>query len=582
MGRGNGQTTTAAGATALRGGLRRGASRLQRLDTQTLFDDQAVLGLEQVTKTAYHGPDTYKITFEDGTQALVNVADNQIAFDGDGQHTPAQLQAALIAAHAEAARFADIETAPDSTLLLADTYQQLSDTNEATRVDALAAVADAGQTAIVDQGGHVSVNAPELRRSLNADEQKAPTSPRLMARRRLQAAKQRLQTAIEVGGGPDAAVRSLLYDVNMAGVDGPTPEEVSEREQAAKALGIGVPECKIDMDDEGNSIGEYELGDAERTKFDIVRNRMALGQRGYIFRGPPGSGKDTFLEQVASIMHMPIQKFNIGPTFSLEDAIGGDGLKTSRVENKDGTVSQSPESAQIEGPLARALRQPVVVVIQEPEGFENEMVRLHSVFGDNVGSPETRYLTFNSSSGEQRLDVHPDAIIAFTFNSGKEDVKFKTALHDRACNLDFEYPEAEDEARRYSKMITRMMTREAIEQEAPELAREYTPEEVMPVVRYMETLRAAHMTNPDTFIEMPGSRQGVHCYCDLLLQGYGGDPNPTETLMEPLKYLLRGSDNMAEEERMRNLREQMTDLLDDFSGVATRAWDARQDKGDSA
>ena len=98
-------------------------------------------------------------------------------------------------------------------------------------------------------------------------------------------------------------------------------------------------------------------------------------------------------------------------------------------------------------------------------------------------------MTVNAAGGALSLPVHPECIIVFTYNSGAEDIRFKSALHDRMGNFDFEYPDVETESRRYAKMVTKMM---ALQQEAPELQREYSPEEMLPVVRIIErALQAA-------------------------------------------------------------------------------------------
>lgn len=390
---------------------------------------------------------------------------------------------------------------------------------------------------------------------------------------------------------------------NLVGrTTGPRLEDIAARETSAKALG-GVqliPEITIAFDEYGRSSGEYECGYQEQMFFALIRNRLAVGQRAFAFRGPPGSGKDTFAQQIAAIRHAPFVAFNIGPNYSFEDAIGTDGLKPQtvvtpdrtvkqpdqRITNADGTVNilqggdmlvpgaqtTVPVSAQIEGPLARAVKEDAVVVIQEPEGMENEAVRLHSVAGDRVGDPNHRYLTVNSAGGDLFIPVHPECILIFTYNSGKEDVRFKTALHDRMGNLDFEYPDQEAEARRYARMVSTMMKQQTL---APELARDYLPEELLPMVRVMERARNAHAQDPEDFKDMPGSRQAVHCYCDLLLLGYAGDVDPVETMSSMLCYLLPGSDLMTIEERKLKIREVLTsderDALMDLSQRAAGA-----------
>jgi MoxR-like ATPase len=421
--------------------------------------------------------------------------------------------------------------------------------------------------------------------------------PRTRWRRRLLIQQTRMAQAGAVAGCD--APQALLYRLDGEQIYGPTSAELAQRRQAAERLGGEhlIPECLIAFDDEGRSTGDYECGPQEHTFFALIRNRLAVGQRAFAFRGPPGSGKDTFAQQIAAIRLAPCVAFNIGPTYSFEDAIGTDGLRARTVVTEDRLVRQPdrevvladgsikviaggetlvpglrtvvPVSARIEGPLTRAVREDCVVVIQEPEGMENEAVRLHSIAGDRVGDPGHRYLTVNSSEGEIQVPVHPECIVIFTYNSGEEDVRFKTALHDRMGNLDFEYPDLETEARRFANMVTKMMNHQT---EAPELRRTYTADEVLPMVRVLERARAAHAHYPQDFVETPGSRQGVHCFCDLLLQGYSGDEAPVDTMAVMLQYLLPGSEIMPVEQRQLKIREVLlADEVDALNEIAQQA-----------
>ena len=370
---------------------------------------------------------------------------------------------------------------------------------------------------------------------------------------------------------------SLLYNST---IEGPPLQEVERRALSAERLGGShlIPPIEIAFDKEsGESIGAYEIGDQETIFFDLIRNRLAVGQRAFAFRGPPGTGKDSFARQIAAIRGAPYIAFNVGPDFSFEDAIGSDGLAAETLLDDNGrAVGIASASQSLDGPLARAVREDSVVVIQEAEGLANQAVRLHSAAGDNVADPTRRYLTVNAAGGALSLPVHPECIIVFTYNSGAEDIRFKSALHDRMGNFDFEYPDVETESRRYAKMVTKMM---ALQQEAPELQREYSPEEMLPVVRIIERALQAHRQNPSEFVDAPGARQGAHCYCDLLLQGYGGDENAVETMTTMLRYILPGSELMTVEQRDARIRDVISsDDFQELNDIAIRAAEARQDK----
>jgi MoxR-like ATPase len=598
MGRASGQQQSKNGSITRRG--QKGGVSLQRISSDQLVNDALeakgevivladgteitldgstpatlLQGLDQIEGITYAGtPGQYEITFKDGTKAMVDTERGAIAFSSGDDFTQAQLQGAMVMAMAQQGTLADLETADDNTLAMADALKAFKDGNPQALVD----LAKSGGEALQSQEDSLLVNVPDLQRELNGSldaQENGGLSPSQQAKRRLEHSRGRLADAY-ADGGSDAAVGSLLFDAHMAedGTTeyGPTSEQRDERQAAAEKLGAIIPESRISIDEDGKSVGAFEVTDDIRTKFYLVRNSLASGQRAFLFRGPPGTGKDTFAYEVAALQQMPIVSLNIGPSFSFEDAISGDALEAKTVDGQTVTVSTGKA-----GPLAQALQEPCMIVIQEPEGMEHEAVRLHSVFGDNVGEPGTRRLTLNTVNGPRDIDVHEDCIIAFTYNSGEEDVRFKTALHDRACNLSFEYPTEEEEAKRYSKMVTSVMNRDGMKEEAPELAREYSPEEMLPVVKLMTQLREAHRTNPDAFVDVPGSRQGVMVMTNLLLQGYGGDEDPMSTISERLDYLLPGSENMPREERMSYLREQFTDIFTEFDAIARRARESRED-----
>lgn len=526
-------------------------------------------GMAGIEKVLTAGEGRYTVEFADGTTALVDVNRGAVAFPPGTEFDQSQLQGAYLAALGRHSAFADPVDSSDAMLAFADAVERANDGQPGS----MEAMLKAGQALLAEQNGDLMVNSPDLQQSLaNNTGQENDLTPRQLAKRRLERARERVNTARELGGDVGAA-RQLLYDVNMADgeVGGPDPKEIEERQAAAAALGAEIPEVKIDFDENGKSIGEYHIDDDLQEKFEVVRNRLAFGQRAFAFRGPPGSGKGEFAKQIAAIREQPCVEFNVGPDFSWEDAIAGDGLDAEVVNGQPVTKTVGKL-----GTIAEAVQHPCILVINEAEGMQNEAVRLHSMLGDNIADPGSRYLTLNSVNGERQVKVHEDCIVVLTYNSGEEDNRFKTAVHDRVCNLDFEYPSEKDEAERIATIVSRGMQHD---DEIPEeLRRDYGPEEVLPIVKLTRQLRDAHRSDPEAFVEVPGARQCAHLFADIVQAGYNGGEDPVGTMQQSLGYLLPGSENMAPDERQRYLREQMGDVYQELTALAQDAWDRRKDK----
>lgn len=540
-------------------------------------DDPALLmaGLAEVESVQPQLDATHLVRFADGEEVLVDLPNGAVAFTGE--HSQTRLVAAVHAALAERAASAPEHLEDEFAALNAARAAFHDNPNgpESYRnyVKVLAA------KGAEELSGEIAVNPTKLRRRLTGEKEPKKRS------RRLRGMQEMISRALE-GPNPSEAAYGVLYQVNQQGKVQLPEKEFEERREAAKRLGgLGlIPEIKIDIekteDGEIVSKGEYYFGHQEQELFAEMRNRTAVGERFFIFRGPPGTGKDSAAKQFAALSRRPYIAFNVGPGFDWEQQIGGDGLGPQEIYDDDGNlINVVPTTKQIVGPLSRWAQEPSMIVIQEPEGMENELVRLHSAAGDNVGDPTGRYITINSSAGEERIPVHPDCIIVLTYNSGEEDIRFKPALHDRAGNFDFEYPPAEEEAKRIAQMVTKAMQYQS---EAPGLQREFTPEEVMPLVKIAERARNAHQKNPADFVGTPGARQMAKFYCSLLLHGYRKDEDPVITSSSALRYLLPGSENMSVEERDRKLRE--TVLSDHYTelhdiGMAAREV-GKRDRGE--
>lgn len=283
-----------------------------------------------------------------------------------------------------------------------------------------------------------------------------------------------------------------------------------------------------------------------------------MGQRLFILRGPPGSGKDEFMRQAAAGWRKPYQAFNIGPEFSLEDLLGSDGLGTHEARDENGNlVNVVSVSDVLEGPLTRMAQLPSVAVLQEAAGLKAEMVRLHSVAGDRIGDPNQRYLTLNSSKGRIAFPVHPDFVLAITYNAGEEDEDFGTALHDRALNLDFDYPSLEQECRRYALQAKQALNQQQIFEALHDI--EIPPEVARPAV---EVIRMLRTRSSDMVRRAPGMRQGVSFFCDIIMAAAEDDALAVDRALKTLHHTLPGPESgMSFEARDMLLREILRDQV---------------------
>lgn len=540
---------------------------------------RGLASLEQITARA---DGTYYVRFDDGTKAIVDLDKHRVSFERNGDWTDAQMRSALIAALAKRSLARD--SAPEHLAHLADAYAYHDDLRNP---ESLRTLAEAGREALRAERENFSVGTSAVFDEAQEAERNAGPLPRALAREMRKRFEGVVRKALQ-GGGPSAAAKALLYNVDDNGNVLVSEQELKERRQAAKRLGGEhlIPESGIQVSEEpcgecteckaGNeclapklvSTGSYYVGEQEKKHFYKVKNRLEQGQRTLILRGPPGTGKDRFLKELAAIRETPYVPINIGPGFSIEDSMGGDGLAAKEfVDKETGEVKHvATVTEEVQGPLTRAVQEPALVVIQEPAGMKHELVRLHSIAGDNIGEPESRHLQINSTKGQLSIPVHPDCIVAFTYNEGKEGETLGDALHDRACNLDFEVPSVQDEAKRWQTILKYKLLRN--QQEFPELHDVEPPLEIIENgVRAMRQLRSSHLNDSAELVRgYPGGRAGPHIVADLIMEGANENEQATALALENLHYLLEGTEAGNDyESRVQQLE---TLLKDEFAGLA--------------
>jgi hypothetical protein len=556
-------------------------------------DDPALLmrGLAQVGGVELQSDGSYKVTFLDGTTALVDLDQGAVAFS-DGSDGQAMTAGALYAALAQRASGAPIDFDPetaDKFAALAQAQAALRDNPndpEALRAFAQAAIAAGeGANALPD---NISINDPDVLRRLEGRPMPSEEESNSRLARRLKRARDAVSRAIS-GPDPSDAAFGLLHQVNEDNEVVLPEKEFAERREAASRLAGGadpsvlIPENKIELenelDEDGNptgqvkSTGEYYLGLEEQAKMQKLRRALDRGQRFFILRGPPGAGKDTFAEQFSALSQRPYRAFTLGGRVDLSQLKGGDSLREQPVyeerwepvrdakgkvkkdkegepvlEKKMAHVGSIPVTGEQVGELVKWMKEPSCVVLQEPENQQEDLVQMHQALGDRLGDPNKRFVMIDSSSGTVHR-VHPDCTIFITHNAREGQAEIPDATKDRALNLDFDYPPVEQEAERLARAVTNVM-KEA--DDSPGLNREYTADELMPMALVAQQARRAHEDGSVT--TGLGFRSTVTSYCELLQSGYDQDEDPVTSMCENLEYLLDRNDYDGDE-RLQLLRD---------------------------
>jgi MoxR-like ATPase len=534
-----------------------------------------IRGLANVRQVAQQPSGLYRVTMRDGESAVVDLEALSVAHSLGENATTADALGALYAAMGQEAMYATdpSTTSPsDPRAALGDAFSAFIEGEGALTGDILRHLAQMAQVALEQRGSDVTLNPPALSGAVASS---PAVSARQAQRESMAAWRGQIQRVREwaQGAGEDArlAVAQALFlpvvdgRPQMAG--GATLEEC---QQAAEELGCPIPELLIEYDiDSETSVGEFEIGASEKERIDIIRNAISAGDRAFSFRGPPGSGKGEMTRQIAAVLHRPWVPINVGPSSDLEQNIGGDGLRAGVVEYDEALINPTTgeivldgkgdpviikrktvatASEMLMGPLAEAVSRPCVVEIMEPEGMEQEAIRLHSTLGEKFGEPGARYLNINSSAAGRNITipVHPDCIIVFTYNPGIEDVKLKQATHDRCVNLDFDYPTTDAEARRLARMVNRVLndpdnqipdgTEDDVVRPTNGLREDLDPKVLEPFVKAGEKLRNAARVNP-AFIEAPGARTMARMVVQMMMQAYQGDNRGDRTARLLLDYL---------------------------------------------
>lgn len=211
------------------------------------------------------------------------------------------------------------------------------------------------------------------------------------------------------------------------------PRTRAGRRHSARVLGIPIP----DKDP------YFEWATRHKNYNQILRNALDTGRRGIIAYGPPGGGKNAYMEQVASALAMPYFEIDMSQSDEIDELIGRTGLRDGNTVAEPGLITRA----------ACAKGGAFIVLNEAVETPRGQMTALHNLVGSGF-DPDKRYLTVKSSSGEVfRYKVDPDTIIAFTYNPDRSDRRMHQALSERCVAMAFEYGSEEEEAKRVATRV---------------------------------------------------------------------------------------------------------------------------------
>jgi len=546
----------------------------------SISNEQLLVKIHEINKVFYDpARQVYIVESEEGRIA-VNL-DQPHSITHNGQVSEDMLRAAYARALGEQARNAPL-SASESVLALGDLQEQIydleqqmkdfansSDPEEISKYQAL----EAQRQELLAQYGPLAqeVMAEEL--DVCQDEVadipvNSPVSRRVAMKRRAEHMGRKLRSFIRGENRQEATLaQAMVFGVNEEGeVNFPSAERLESSRQSAIALGGEhlIPDVEFafdqretgEVDENGDPIMEIvSVGDIEanldfQEALELFSSRVINGgTRLVILSGPPSTGKDTFAEQMAGMLGMPAITKNMGPGYDISDALGGEGIGPQDVHDEEGKYQTTVTgSRRIVGRLADASQHRAAFIMDEIEGMEDDLVRLNTLFGSRVGEPDKRTVSAGSITDDDEIVPDEDFIVFITYNPGHDDIKLPSSVAARALNLSFEYAPPEEEAKIVARMTTAIAKQD---KEVEGLAdRQFTPEEVRPVVDLIRRLRNHHATDPHIWKDQPDMRQAAHIVHDLVNLGRAKNENALRTTVRrTLAYVLPGSMEMPISQR---------------------------------
>jgi len=564
-------------------------------------DDELAVGeaLQQVEAVRYDPANKrYIITTIEGQIT--------VTMDPPGAYNPDELdaaavRAAYISAFSYSASFEPI-SAPDHVLEMGDLYASVQDMEPGTKA----------HTAAIDRLVALSqehLQGDEHLASLdvcNERPEEADRLPTATSSKRLEAKRR----AERLG----AAMSSMMKKVDLAGTD-ITPMEAlfngvkneedllvlqdqfAERREAAIAL-FGehgeamIPKSRLnfenedtgEVDEDGNPItrivstGDIHADQHFQDCMELFESQVIQGaKRGIIASGPPSTGKDTFIYEMAAMRRMAVVEKNMGPGSDINDLFGGEGIGPEVVyDDKGEFVGTGFSSKRIPGRLITASDYPVAFLLTEVEGVEEVFVRVNTLVGGEVGDPSKRKASAGSISNDIETTPHEDFLLCFSYNPGFRDIQMPSSLKKRCLDLRFEYMTAEDEAEVVAANVRKIFAFGG--DDLPDEIKDVKAADVMPVVNLARSIRDKHHMDPQTWKDMPDMRSAAHMYHDLVRAGKNKHPNPVRMMAKTLESMLPGSLQMTISTMNTELNDTLADHEEALNAIGQLGYQYR-DKG---
>lgn len=239
----------------------------------------------------------------------------------------------------------------------------------------------------------------------------------------------------------------------------PGPVTVAARMKTARDLGLPLYEP------DPNFVPTTNLLDASI----IVSNDHAAGTRAFALSGPPGTGKNKFIYEMAAASFMPVFEMDFGAGDTMRDSLGDTGLKDGNTQLQVGTLAKALCA---KGGCYAVYNE----FISAPRG---EQTALHNLLGSGLDQTSGRAIMFKSSEDNApiRMELDPDSVQFLTYNPGRGDERPNEAIMRRTSALTFEYGSEDDETKKMCHMLQPAIARLASQSDPEKAARwTYDPE----------------------------------------------------------------------------------------------------------
>ncbi|WP_217924795.1 AAA family ATPase [Miltoncostaea oceani] len=434
-------------------------------------------GLDGVVSVTPQPDGTVLVVFANGTTAIVNLSTRTVQTDAPGNPSPEaiaalyealaldpsappELVAALENYHADRTDLASLAiaaSAGEKVLAGADAFYVLVDgdepTEESARLDAVRrSMEETGQVPLwlrrqaeglpprvspigaLLYGSRAAVVREAM--AFNIDDWDAPDM------------RKALTTLAETYEMPEFAAKvekaktkedldALSTEFDELGLRGtPAPITLAARNRTARQLGLKI------YTENPRFVFTAGIQDA----CALINDLTFTGTRAFGFAGPPGTGKNTFINELAAAKGMPVFEVDFSAGDSIRDLLGDIALEDGNTRLKLGTLTR-----------ALSAKGGVVAVYNEiVSAKDEEMTALHNILGSGADQSVNRFITFKAPEGidtgeggeSVRVEIDPDSLQFLTWNPGRADERPPPAVARRMATFSIEYGSEDEEVER--------------------------------------------------------------------------------------------------------------------------------------